>query len=113
MVVERCTHSCKASRRTDFADMVDSIPWEADSPARLAARHPGEVQARLAAAAVAAVVVVVVAVAAAVAEAQANLSHHRAAHCVHQTRQSAVGYMSHKSSRSRATDSPHAPCRAE
>jgi hypothetical protein len=115
MVEERCTHSCTASRRTDFADMVGNIPWEADSPARLAARRPGEVQARLAAvvAAAAAAAVAVVVVAAAVAEAQANLSHHRAAHCVHQTRQSAVGYMSHKSSRSRATDSPHALCRAE
>ena len=115
MVVERCTHSCTASRRIDFADMVDNIPWEADSPARLAAHRPGEVQARLAAAvaAVVAAAAAAVAVAAAAAEAQANLSHHRAAHCVHQTRQSAVGYMSHKSSRSRATDSPHAPCRAE
>ena len=102
--------------------MVGNIPWEADSPARLAARHLAAVQVLLAvvvgaavvAAAAAAVdVAVAVAAAAAAAGAQANLSLHRAAHCVHQTRQSAVGYMSHKSSRSRATDSPHAPCRAE
>jgi hypothetical protein len=32
---------------------------------------------------------------------------------VHQTRQSAVGYMSHEGSKSSATDSPHALCRAE
>ena len=108
-----------ASRRTGFADMVGNIPWEADSPARLAARRLAAVQVLLAVVVVGAAVVaaaaaaVVVAAAAVAAGAQANLSLHRAAHCVHQTRQSAVGYMSHKSSRSRATDSPHAPCRAE
>jgi hypothetical protein len=64
----------------------------------------------VAAAAAAAAAAVVVAVA---AGAQANLSHRRATHYVRQTRQSAVGYMSHKSSKTRATDSPHALCRAE
>jgi len=80
-----------------------NTPWEADSPARLAVRRPGVVQVPLVVVAVAAAVVVVVAavvVAVAAAGAQVNLSHRRAAHCVHQTRQSAVGYMSHKSSRS-------------
>jgi hypothetical protein len=99
----------------------------ADSPARLAVRRPAEVQVPpvvVVAAAVVVVVVVVVVVAAAAAAAaavvaaaaagaQANLSHRHAARCVHQIRQSAVGYMSHKSSRSRATDPPHGPCRAE
>jgi hypothetical protein len=113
-----------ASRRTGFAYMGCNMPWEADSPARLAVRRPGVVQVppvvAVAAAVVVVVVVVVVVAAAAVvvvvaviAGAQANLSHRRAAHCVRQTRQSAVGYMSHKSSRSRATDPPHALCRAE
>ena len=121
MVVERCTDSCTGSRRTGFAYMGCNMPWEADSPARLAVRRPGVVQVPpvvavaaavvVAVAAAAAVVAVAVAVAAAVAAgAQANLSHRRATHCVHQTRQSAVGYMSHKSSRSRATDSPRALC---
>jgi hypothetical protein len=78
-----------------------------DSPARLAARHPAEVQAHLAvvAAVVVAAAVAVVAVAVA-AEAQASLCHRHAVRCVLQTRQSAVGHMSHKSSRTRATD-PH------
>ena len=94
------------------------MPWEADSPARLAVRRPGVVQVPLVVAVAAAVVAVVVVVAAAavvvvVAGAQANLLHRRAAHCVHQIRQSAVGYMSHKGSKSRATDSPHALCRVE
>jgi hypothetical protein len=90
------------------------MPWEADSPARLAVRHPGVVQVPLVVAVAAAVVAAAAAAVVAVAAgAQADLSHPRAAHCVHQTRQSAVGYMSHKSSKSRATDSPHALCRAE
>ena len=108
------------SRRTGSADMVGNIPWEADSLDRLAVHRPEEEQVPLAVvvaaavvAAAAAVAVAVVVAAAAAAGARANLSPHRAVHCVHQTRQSAVGYMSHKSSRSRATDSPHAPCRAE
>ena len=117
MVVVRCTHSCTVSRRTGSADMVGNIPWEADSLDRLAVHRPEEEQVPLAvvvaaavvAAAAAAAVAVVVAAA---AGAQANLSPHRAVHCAHQTRQSAVGYMSHKSSRGRATDSPHEPCRA-
>jgi hypothetical protein len=114
MVAERCTDSCTASHKTGFAYMGCNT-WEVDSPARLAVRRPGVVQVPL----VVAVAAVAVAVAAAVvavavaAGAQANLSHRRAAHCVHQTRQSAVGHMSHKSSKTRATDSPHALCRAE
>jgi hypothetical protein len=93
-----------------------NMPWEADNPARLAVRRPGVVQVPLVVVAVAAAVVAVVVAAAVVAVAagaQANLLHRRAAHCVHQIRQSAVGYMSHKGSKSRATDSPHALCRAE
>ena len=115
MVVGRCTDSCTASRRTGFAYMGCNMPWEADSPARLAVHHPGVAQVPLVVAVAAAVAAAAaaVAVAAAVAGAQANLSHRRAVHCVHQTRQSAVGYMSHKGSKSRATDSPHALCRAE
>ena len=120
MVVERCTDSCRASRKTGFAYMGCNMPWEADSPARLVVRRPGVVQVPLVVAvAVAVVAAVAVAVAVAAAEvvvaagAQANLSHRRAAHCVHQTRQSAVGHMSHKSSKSRATDSPRVLCRAE
>jgi len=91
-----------------------NMPWGADSPARLAVRRQEGVQVPLV---VAVVVAVVAAAAAAVvvaaAGAQANLSHLRAVHYVHQTRQSAVGYMSHKSSKGGATDSPHALCRAE
>jgi hypothetical protein len=68
-----------------------NMPWEADSPARFAVRRPGVVQvppvvavaaAVVAAAAAVAAAVVVVAVAVA-AGAQVNLSHRRAAHCVH------------------------------
>ena len=120
MAVERCTDSCTASRRTDFAYMDCNMPWEADSPAHLAVRRPEVVQVPLVVAVVAAVAVAVAAVVAAAAAvvvvaagAQANLSRRRAAHCVQRTRQSAVGYMSHKSSKTRATDSPHALCRAE
>ena len=119
MVVEHCTDSCTVSRRTGFAYTGCSMPWEADNPARLAVRRPEVVPVPLvvavvaAVAAVAAAAVVVVAAAAVVAVAQANLSHRRVAHCAHQTRQSAVGYMSHKSSESRATDSPRALCRVE
>ncbi len=105
------------SRRTGFAYMGCNMPWEADSPALLAVRRPGVVQVPLvvavAAAVVAAAAAAVVVVAVVAAAAQANLSHRRAAHCVHQTRQPAVGYMSHKSSESRATDSPHVLCKAE
>src|SRR5260221_8928361 len=111
MVVERCTDSCTASRRTGFAYMGCNMPWVADSPARLAVRRPAEVQvppvvvvvAAAVAVVVAVVVVVVAAAAAAVvvavaaAGARANLSHRHAARRVHQIRQSAVGYMSHKS----------------
>src|SRR6266403_2843667 len=109
MVVEHCTGSCTASRRTGFVYMGCNMPWEADSPARLAERRQGEVQVppAVVVAAVAAAAAVVAAAAAAVAGAQANFLHRHVAHCVLQTRQSAVGYMSHKSSKSRATDSPH------
>jgi hypothetical protein len=65
MVVERCTDSCTASRRTGFAYMGCNMPWEADSPARLAVRRPGVVQVPPVVA-VAAAVVAAVAVAAAV-----------------------------------------------
>ena len=107
-----------ASHRTGFAYMGCNMPWGADSPARLAERRPAVVRVPLVVAVAAAVVVAVAAAAAAVvvaaaAGAQANLSPRREAHCAHQTRQSAVGYMSHKSSESRATDSPRALCRAE
>ena len=90
MVVERCTDSCTASRRTDFAYMGCNMPWEADSPARLAVRRPVVVQVppvvvvvEAAVVAAAAAVAVAVAAVAAAAGAQVNFSHRRAAHCVH------------------------------
>ena len=113
MVVGRYTGNCRANHSTDFGDTAGNTAWGADSPGHLAGRCLGEVQALLvvavaaaavAAAAAAAVVVVVVAA----AGAQVDPWRHRAAHCAHQTRPSAVGHMSHKSSGSRATDS-HAP----
>jgi len=103
MVAGRCTGNCRANHSTDFEDTAGNTACGADSPGHLAARRLGEVQALL----VAVVAVVVAAVAAAVG-AQVNLWRHRAAHCVHQTLPSAVGCMSHKSSGSRATDSPRA-----
>ena len=112
MVVGRYTGNCRASHSTDFGDTAGNTAWGADSPGHLAGRCLGEVQALLvvavAAAAAAVVAVVVVAAAAAVAGAQVDSWCHRAAHCAHQTRPSAVGHMSHKSSGSIATDS-HAP----
>ena len=83
--------------------MAGNTPWGADIPARLAARHPGEVQVHLvvvAAVVVAAAAAAAVAVAAA-AGAQVTPWCHRAARCVRRTRQSAVDYMSHNSSKTR------------
>jgi hypothetical protein len=85
--------------------MVDNSPWEAGSLVRLAEHCPEEGRARpVVVAAVAAAVAVVVAA----AGAQTTLSRHRATHYVYQNRRSAVGHMSHRSSKSRATDPPQA-----
>ena len=102
MVVGRYTGNCRANHSTDFGDTAGNTAWGADSPGHLAGRCLGEVQALLV------VAVAAAAVAAAAAGAQVDPWRHRAAHCAHQTRPSAVGHMSHKSSGSRATDS-HAP----
>ena len=102
--------SCTDCHNTGSVDMADNNPWEAGSPVRLAGRCPEEVRAHPVVVAAVAVVVVVVAAAAAVGE-QIALSRHRATRYVYRTRQSAVGHMSHRSSKSRATDPPQARMR--
>jgi predicted nicotinamide N-methyase len=99
--------SCTDCRSTGSVDRVGNSPWEVGSPVRLAERYPEEVRARPVVVAAVAAAVVVVAVAAA-AGAQTVLSRHHATHYVYQNRRSAVGHMSHRSPKSRATDPPQA-----
>ena len=95
-------------RSTGSVGKVGNSPLEEGSPGLLAERYPEEARARpVVVAAVAAAVVVAVVVAAA-AEAQTVLSRHRATHYVYRNHRSAVGHMSHRSSKSRATDPPQA-----
>jgi hypothetical protein len=101
--------SCTDYHSTGSVGMADNNPWEVGSPVRPAEHLPEEGQGRpVVAVAVAAVVVVAAAAAVAAAGDRQALSRHRATHYVCRTRQSAVGHMSHRSSKSRATDPPQA-----
>ena len=100
--------SCTDCHSIGSVDMADNNPWEAGSPVRPAERCPEGVRARPV---VVVAAVVAVAAAAAAAGEQIALSRHRATRYVCRTRQSAVGHMSHKSSKSRATDPPQARMR--
>ena len=96
-------------RSTGSVGRADSSPSEEGSPGRLVERYPEEERARpVVVEAVAAAVVAVAVVAAAAAGAQTVLSRHRATHYVYRNHRSAVGHMSHRSSKSRATDPPQA-----
>ena len=109
MAVGRCRRSCMDCRSTGSVGKAGNSPSEVGSPGPLAERYPEEARARpVVVAVVAAAVVVVAAAVAAVAEAQTVLSRHRATHYVYRNHRSAVGHMSHRSSKSRATDPPQA-----
>ena len=110
MAVGRCMRSCMDCRSTDSVGRADSSPSEEGSPGRLVERYPEEERARpvVVEAVAAAVVAVAVVAAVVVAGAQTVLSRHRATHYVYRNHRSAVGHMSHRSSKSRATDPPQA-----